>query len=71
MAPHGAFATAPSDHGTLISLILVQFLKAVALIDVGVPRKRMAVSPTQSINALAAIDVTRMVFPLLKYLCNC
>lgn len=58
MAPHGEFATAPSDHGTFISLILVQFLKAVALIDVGVPRNRMEVSPTQSINALGPIDVT-------------
>ena len=50
-ALQGAPDTAPSDHGTLMSVRLVQFRNADGWIVVGVPLKMMEVRLVQPKNA--------------------
>ena len=57
VAPQGAFATAPSDHGTLIVVKLSQLLNAVELIVVGVPLNVNVVKLEQLEKALEPIFV--------------
>ena len=51
MAPHGAFATAPSDHGTFMIVRLLHLSKVVESMDAGVPKKRIDVKFVQYPNA--------------------
>ena len=58
VAPHGAFATAPSTHGTLITVRLVQLLKESDAIEVGVPLNVNVVKLEQLEKAVLTIVVT-------------